>query len=47
MRKRYALSADRENVLEGLIIFMNQGFLGYAAAYILFNEVGIVYATMF
>ncbi|WP_158736303.1 AEC family transporter [Alteribacillus sp. YIM 98480] len=47
MRKHSTLSADRESVLEGLIIFGNQGFLGYAVAYIVFNEVGIVYATMF
>ncbi|MFB4164100.1 AEC family transporter [Alteribacillus sp. JSM 102045] len=47
MRDRSALSTGQDNVLEGLIIFGNQGFLGYAVAYLLFNEIEIVYATIF
>ncbi|SDH03373.1 hypothetical protein SAMN05192534_101392 [Alteribacillus persepolensis] len=47
VRKRFYIPKQQENVVEGLIIFGNQGFLGYAVAFILFADTGIMYATMF
>lgn len=45
--KRSTLSIGRKNVYEGLIIFGNQGFIGYAISYILLGDQGIVYVTLF
>ena len=47
MRKKAKLSSERKNVYEGLIIFGNQGFIGFAVSYILLGEQGIIYATIF
>lgn len=47
MRKRADLPASQTKVYEGLIIFGNQGFIGYAVIYILFQEQGIIYLTIF
>ncbi|WP_019394241.1 AEC family transporter [Priestia filamentosa] len=47
MRKRSKIASQRKNVFEALIIFGNQGFIGYTICYILFSEKGIIYATMF
>ncbi|WP_235792605.1 AEC family transporter [Virgibacillus salidurans] len=47
MRKRSQLSKDKKSVYEGLIIFGNQGYIGYAVIFSIFGEQGIVYLTMF
>ncbi|WP_167577698.1 AEC family transporter [Ammoniphilus sp. YIM 78166] len=38
---------ERRGVTQGLIVFANQGFLGYAICYALLAETGIAYATLF
>ncbi|WLV25230.1 AEC family transporter [Aciduricibacillus chroicocephali] len=47
MRKRSRLTSKDGAVYESLIIFGNQGFIGYAISYILFKEQGVIYLTMF
>jgi len=48
MRKRAVQLTDKQNsVYEGLIIFGNQGFIGYAVIFIIFGNQGIIYLTMF
>ena len=47
MRKHAKLREDQKSVYEGLIIFGNQGYIGYAVSYILLGEQGILYLTMF
>ncbi|USK61990.1 AEC family transporter [Peribacillus asahii] len=47
MRRRSRLPKKQKSVYEGLIIFGNQGFIGYAVCFILLGEQGIVYLTMF
>ncbi|MGM8364536.1 AEC family transporter [Virgibacillus sp. W0181] len=46
-QKRSKLPVHQRKVYESLIIFGNQGFIGYAVVFILFQEAGIVYLTMF
>ncbi|MEK3890026.1 AEC family transporter [Bacillus sp. FSL K6-3431] len=47
LRKRAALPAKQKSVYESLIIFGNQGFIGFAVSYILMKEQGIIYLTLF
>jgi malate permease and related proteins len=47
MRKRSNLPKKQKSVYEALVIFGNQGFIGYAVSFILFGKQGIVYLTMF
>lgn len=47
MKKRAALEQKQKNVYEGLIIFGNQGFIGYAVSSIILGEQGIIYLTIF
>lgn len=47
MRKKAKLPESQKNVYEGLIVFGNQGFIGYAVSYILLGEQGVVYLTIF
>lgn len=47
MKKRSGLPENKKSVYEGLIIFGNQGFIGYAICFILFGQKGVVYATIF
>ncbi|MCR2822204.1 AEC family transporter [Lederbergia panacisoli] len=47
MRKSSRLQEKQRKVYEGLTIFGNQGFIGYAVSFILLEEQGIVYLTMF
>lgn len=47
LEKRSNLPKERKKVYESITIFGNQGFIGYAIIYILFQESGIVYLTMF
>lgn len=47
MKRRSQLPEEQKSVYEGLIIFGNQGFIGYAVSFILLGEQGIVYLTMF
>jgi predicted permease len=47
MRKSATLSENRKGVYEAAIIFGNQGFMGYAIAYLLFGEVGVLYTAFF
>ena len=41
------LPKDRKGVFQGLIIFGNQGFLGYAVCYSMLGQMGIMYASVF
>lgn len=47
MGTRSELSKKQSSVYEGLIIFGNQGFIGYAVIFIIFGNEGIIYLTMF
>jgi len=47
MGKRLHHIEERRSVYESLIIFGNQGFIGYAVIYALFAEDGIVYLAVF
>lgn len=47
MRRCANLPEKQKSVYEGLIIFGNQGFIGYAVSYVILGEQGIVYLTMF
>ncbi|ARK29482.1 Membrane transport protein [Halalkalibacter krulwichiae] len=47
MRKRSKLEQERQGVYEATIIFGNQGFIGYAIAFLLFGELGVLYAAFF
>ncbi|MED3572229.1 AEC family transporter [Cytobacillus praedii] len=47
MKKRAVLEQKQKNVYEGLIIFGNQGFIGYAVSFIILGEQGIIYLTIF
>ena len=47
LRKKAALPAKQKSVFESLIIFGNQGFIGFAVIYILMAEQGIIYLTIF
>lgn len=47
LRKRARLPKTQASVYESLIVFGNQGFIGYAVCFILFAEQGIIYLTMF
>lgn len=47
MRKQSKLPEKQKAVYEGLTLFGNQGFIGYAVSFILLGEQGIVYLTMF
>lgn len=47
MKRRSGLPENKKCVYEGLIIFGNQGFIGYAVCYILFGQEGVIYATIF
>lgn len=45
--KKATLPAYQKSAYEGLMIFGNQGFIGYAVSYILLEEQGIIYLTVF
>ncbi|MFP7296187.1 AEC family transporter [Neobacillus niacini] len=47
MSRRSILDGNQKSVYQGLIIFGNQGFIGYAVVYILLGEQGIIYLTIF
>ena len=47
LRKRSGLPDNQKSPYEGLIIFGNQGFIGYAISFIIFGEIGVTYATIF
>ncbi|GAB4073807.1 AEC family transporter [Barrientosiimonas marina] len=47
MRRHSDLSARKGSVYEGLIIFGNQGYIGFAVIFAVFGEEGIVYLTLF
>ncbi|WP_221565393.1 AEC family transporter [Alkalihalobacillus sp. TS-13] len=47
LRKKATLPDDQKGVYEGLIVFGNQGFIGYAIIYILLGEIGILYTAVF
>ncbi|TFJ91944.1 AEC family transporter [Lentibacillus salicampi] len=47
MRRRSILVDRQKSVYEGLIIFGNQGYIGFAVIFAVFGEQGIVYLTMF
>ncbi|MBR3118854.1 MULTISPECIES: AEC family transporter [Oceanobacillus] len=47
MRNRSQLNENQKSVYEGLIIFGNQGYIGFAVIFAIFGEQGIVYLTMY
>ena len=47
MRKKAHLPDSQKSVYESLMIFGNQGFIGYAVSYLLLQEEGIIYVTIF
>lgn len=47
LRRKAILPMNQKNVYESLIIFGNQGFIGFAISYILMEEQGIIYLTLF
>ena len=47
LRSKAALPLKQKSVYESLIIFGNQGFIGFAINYILMGEQGIIYLTLF
>lgn len=47
LRRKANLKQKQKNVYESLIIFGNQGFIGFAIIYILMAEQGIIYLTFF
>jgi malate permease and related proteins len=47
LAKHSKLADSRKGVYEGLLIFGNQGFIGFVLAYLFFKEQGIAYATIF
>lgn len=47
LRKKAVLPVKQKSVYESLIIFGNQGFIGFAISYILMKEQGIIYLTFF
>lgn len=47
LRRRAKLPVKQKSVYESLIIFGNQGFIGFAISYILMAEQGIMYLTLF
>ncbi|WP_068676094.1 AEC family transporter [Oceanobacillus sp. Castelsardo] len=47
LRRKAALPMKQKSVYESLIIFGNQGFIGFAISYILMGEQGIIYLTLF
>ncbi|MDT8859845.1 AEC family transporter [Alkalihalobacillus sp. MEB130] len=46
-RKRAKMSDSRKGVYEAAILFGNQGFIGYAIAFLLFGEIGVLYTAFF
>src|SRR5699024_1480181 len=46
-RSRAVLPTNQKSVYESLIIFGNQGFIGFAVSYILMADKGIIYLTFF
>jgi predicted permease len=47
LRKSANLPVDCKSPYEGLIIFGNQGFIGYAVCSFIFGQEGVIYATIF
>lgn len=47
MGKHSSLQEKQKSVYKGIIIFGNQGFIGYAVSFILYGEQGILYLTIF
>jgi len=47
LRIRSRLPINQKSAYESLIIFGNQGFIGFAVSYILLKEQGIIYLTIF
>jgi predicted permease len=47
LRKKANLPEDQKGVYEGLIVFGNQGFIGYAILFILLGDIGILYTAVF
>lgn len=47
LRRKAALPMNQKNVYESLIVFGNQGFIGFAVIYIVMAEQGLIYLTLF
>ncbi|MDQ0255130.1 putative permease [Evansella vedderi] len=47
LNKKFTLPSSQEGIFQSLIIFGNQGFIGYAVCYMLFGEKGIMYGAIY
>ncbi|ADU30258.1 AEC family transporter [Evansella cellulosilytica] len=47
LSKNASLKQSQKAVFQALVIFGNQGFIGYAICYLLLGELGILYAAVF
>lgn len=47
VRRRALLPFERKSVYESLIIFGNQGYIGFVVSYILLGSQGVLYVTLF
>ncbi len=47
LRRNANLPEEQKGVYEGLIVFGNQGFIGYAIIYLLLGDTGILYTAVF
>ena len=47
LRKRAALPEGQKSVYESLMVFGNQGFIGFAVCFMLMGQQGVVYVTLF
>lgn len=47
LRRKAKLPEQQKSVYESLIVFGNQGFIGFAIIYLLMAEQGIIYLTLF
>ena len=47
LRRKARLPENQKSVYESLIVFGNQGFMGFAIIYLLMDEQGIIYLTLF
>jgi hypothetical protein len=47
IKRKISLPDERKSVFEGLVLFGNQGFIGFAIIWSLFPEQGVLYVSLF
>lgn len=47
LSKQFPLSPSQEGVFKSLLIFGNQGFIGYATLYLVYGDMGIMYGAIY